>query len=278
MEIIRKIGDWAWANKERLVLAILVVFLVYRIYAVMNPTTLEEEAAAAARERAKHPTTATRMPGAPGGALSQPGTPGLGPGLGEEEGETDEEGEAEGAVEGEDAVEGEGEDLEGGGTGPQGRLRTLRESGAQTAQRTMDPSDAPFEFKQHMPPKRIADPNSLPEEWTADKGRPPMPQANPLPPAPVAFNALVKDNPFSASSTSGTGPTTGQERPNLTLLDIKEWKSGTYRAYILTRTRKWYAEGEQFETYQLMSIDPEAGTVEIFSEQHGRSFTYSLAR
>ena len=35
-------------NKERLVLAILVIFLIYRIYVVMNPTTIEEQTAQAA--------------------------------------------------------------------------------------------------------------------------------------------------------------------------------------------------------------------------------------
>lgn len=233
MENLRKVGDWAWANKERLVLAILVVFLAYRIYAVLNPTTIEEQTAQASRARQQQPESTSAD-------------------------ESDDE-----------------------AGGPQNRLRRFQQGpggGAASEEETAEPEDTPFMFTQHMPPKRIPDANDLPEDWTEEEGRPPMPPANPLPPAPVPYNALVKDNPFAATSTGSSGPTGAEERPPLALLAIREWGDGTYRAQIYTRTRKWYEEGEQFETYQLISINPEEKTVEIFSEQHGRSFTYEVVR
>ena len=221
MDKLRKIGDWAWDNKERLVLAILVVFLGYRIYAVLNPTTLEEQAAAeaAAQPPADRPDNAE-------------------PGLG----------------------------------------RLARRNG-QEPPPTDRPTEAPLQLTQHVPPRPIPDPTDLPEEWTVDEGRPPAPPPNPLPPAPVPYQSLVSDNPFTATTTTSDGRPGDERRPEMRLLAIREWgATGQYRANILTRTRGWYEEGEQFETYELVSIDPEAGTVDIYSEQHGQIFTYSLSR
>ncbi len=226
MDKLRKIGDWAWDNKERLVLAILVVFLAYRIYAVLNPTTLEEEAAARA---AAAPTPANRF-------------------------DDDDD-----------------DDMLG-----MGRFQRGFEQEAAPA---APAAQAPLVFTQHRPPRRIPDPTNLPDEWTEEEGRPPAPPPNPLPPAPIPFQPLVNDNPFTATTATTDGRPGDERRPDLRLLAIREWgTSGIYRANILTRTRGWYEEGEQFETYELVSIDPEAGTVEIFSEQHGRIFTYSLNR
>ncbi len=232
-------------NKERLVLAILVIFLVYRIYVVMNPTTFEEQTAqAAAAQR-----TAAAQAAASGAAAA--------PGLlnANDEDEDDEDADSAG-----------------------GRLRALQGAqggGGAQGQRPAS-GEQPLVFTQHMPPKRIPDPTNLPEEWTVEQGRPPAPEASPLPPSPVAYNALVKDNPFTAATDRKDVDTTGGP-PNIRLLAIREW-GNTYRAQIQTRTRKWYEAGESFETYQLVSIDPDAGTVEIFSEQHGRTYTYALNR
>ena len=235
-------------NKERLVLAILVIFLIYRIYVVMNPTTIEEQTAqAAAAQRNAAAQAAVSGAAAAPGLLNADGL--------DEDGDEDEDADS-----------------------PGGRLRNLQGSqGGQGAQGQRPPSgDQPLVFTQHMPPKRIPDPTNLPEEWTVEQGRPPAPEASPLPPSPVAYNALVKDNPFTAANTP-TDRGRDTDQPKISLLAIREW-GDTYRAQIQTRTRKWYEAGESFETYQLVSIDPDAGTVEIFSEQHGRSFTYALNR
>jgi len=150
VDILRKIGDWAWVNKERLVLAILVVFLVYRIYAVLNPTTIEEQMAQAAGARQQQIQSTAGGGPEEAGERTGPGRPGS----------------------------------------PQNRLRRLQQGGtAEEEEETTKPEDMPLVFTQHMPPKRIPDPNNLPEEWTEEEGAPPLPDPNPLPPAPVALLA-----------------------------------------------------------------------------------------
>jgi hypothetical protein len=232
-------------NKERLVLAILVIFLIYRIYVVMNPTTIEEQTAQAAAAQRGAAAQAAMPP-----SSAMPGMQGVN--LWDDDDEDDDE------------------------DYPGGRPGVIQSSPYQQAQRTTS-REQPLVFTQHMPPKRIPDPTNLPEEWTEAQGKPPAPPANPLPPSPVAYNALVKDNPFTAATDERRPQDGPGAPPNLRLLAIREW-GDTYRAQIQTRTRKWYAAGESFETYQLVSIDPEDGSVVIFSEQDGQNYTYTLNR
>lgn len=42
MNAIRKIGAWLWNSKERMVLAVMVVVLCYRVYQVVNPPLDDE--------------------------------------------------------------------------------------------------------------------------------------------------------------------------------------------------------------------------------------------
>lgn len=37
MNWLRKIGNWLWLNKERMVLAVMVCILIFRVYQVLNP-------------------------------------------------------------------------------------------------------------------------------------------------------------------------------------------------------------------------------------------------
>lgn len=37
MNFLRKIGAWLWLNKERMVLAVMVCILIFRVYTVLNP-------------------------------------------------------------------------------------------------------------------------------------------------------------------------------------------------------------------------------------------------
>lgn len=226
MDKLRKIGEWMWQNKERLVLAVLIAFFCYRLYGVVYPEKVDETAQAVSRVEA--------------------------------------------------AAEEEEDD------GPQGRAQGLNRFARnrnrnQAEEEEEEEEDKPIQFRSFRPPKSL-DPQNLPENWDVKDGRPPSPPAPPLPPEPVAFNALVKDNPFTAVTSGGGGGRDSGTRPQLRLLNIMELPTGEYRALIQTRTRQWYEEGEQFETYQLLSIDPAGGTVDIFSEQHGRAFTYSLGR
>lgn len=41
MNWLRKIGNWLWLNKERMVLAVMVAVLVFRVYQVLNPPPLQ---------------------------------------------------------------------------------------------------------------------------------------------------------------------------------------------------------------------------------------------
>lgn len=221
MEYMRKIGQWLWVNKERVVLAILVVILAYRVYLIANPR--EEEALLA-------PTPTPGAPTATAGGTA-PGATGMRPGLGAPGG------------------------APGGGM-----------AGAQMAAISTGPAKL-------VPPKRIAFDQLDEIEW--DK-KPPTPPNVPIPPAAVAFDALVKGNPFAVLATQIEGPVIEEEeRPNLRLLDIKQWPDGSWRAQIQTRARRWFAEGDKFEAYELQRIDPDAQTVEIFSTQHGKSYVYT---
>ena len=42
MNRLRKIAQWLWLAKERFVLAVMVVLLSFRIYAILNPSSLED--------------------------------------------------------------------------------------------------------------------------------------------------------------------------------------------------------------------------------------------
>jgi hypothetical protein len=64
----------------------------------------------------------------------------------------------------------------------------------------------------------------------------------------------------------------------LYLLDIQ--RVGTrLRARLQTgSTTRWYNEGEKFEAFELLRVDPEQGTVEVYAEQYGRQLTVQLQR
>lgn len=89
---------------------------------------------------------------------------------------------------------------------------------------------------------------------------------------------LARSNPFSANGL-GTGAGAGDEdaMPDLELLRIMPWTGGTYVAEIRTQTDrpKRYGVGDQFESYQIISIDPNANEVVIYSEEHRRNFTFT---
>jgi hypothetical protein len=165
---IRKIGNWLWLNKERLVLAVMVCFLVLRVYQVVSP----QEAGPTARP---YPL--------PGKEL---------------------------------------------------------------------PPDSP-------PP-----------------GLPPAP-----PPAPrtADWSQLWRYSIFNYRQPRvGTGPADRGDRQTVKLdvLRIRQMADGNYMAQIRTLRDKWYREGEAFETYEVLDIDPEAQTVTIFVEQEQKAMTFSV--
>ena len=63
MNRLRKIGQWFWRNKERMVLAVLVVILCFRIYRMLNPIPDETaEAVPPSRAGNQLPLDAERPP------------------------------------------------------------------------------------------------------------------------------------------------------------------------------------------------------------------------
>lgn len=107
-----------------------------------------------------------------------------------------------------------------------------------------------------------------------------LPGDLPLPPLsglPGVYTSLYERNPFwyysGRSQEDGADGDINVEDLNIELLDIQE-ASGEPRARLRTiRTTSWYSEQEQFEEFELVSIDMETRTVVVYSERYGRQFT-----
>jgi len=120
-----------------------------------------------------------------------------------------------------------------------------------------------------------------PEQGSVTTGGPePPPRALPAaqpPERPLAeraedYRPLVRANPFTiygvVQDTKGTGD--GTPSIDARLIQILKWHDG-WRAEIVTQGRpKRYQVGEKFQTYQLLSIDPDNNSVVIDAEQLGR--------
>lgn len=127
---------------------------------------------------------------------------------------------------------------------------------------------APQPVKPH-PPVR----SELPEDWNEAPPRPPAPPAIPKPPK----EALIRSNMFTVYGRpveEGRTEEVTADSIGVKLIRIVPWKGNEYRAELLTKGRrpKRYSEGEQFENFRLVRIDPTNNSVEIWAEQYGRSF------
>jgi len=96
----------------------------------------------------------------------------------------------------------------------------------------------------------------------------------PNPPRLAQWKALYTPNPFWFNPSERRSDNQGQrEETDIVLLRIRDVR-GTPRVQLRTASAtKWYSEGEQFESYQVFSIDPEAGTCQVRSERTGRNLT-----
>lgn len=76
MDQLRKVGDWLWRNKEKLVLAGLVIVLIYQVYKVrFAPTEAEQEEVIFQPPRGSVPPgAATEMPDPPPPLPDRPDT------------------------------------------------------------------------------------------------------------------------------------------------------------------------------------------------------------
>ena len=93
---------------------------------------------------------------------------------------------------------------------------------------------------------------------------PPLPLIDPL-----IERELVRRDPFVWVSPGERGSSVGGDDIDISLkvLRIQEPSPGRFRAQIQTAsTKKWFSEGDPFETYVLESIDPDAGCCVIYAE------------
>ncbi|MCC6142987.1 MAG: hypothetical protein IT368_04170 [Candidatus Hydrogenedentes bacterium] len=111
------------------------------------------------------------------------------------------------------------------------------------------------------------DPEDL-DPQTLEEITPGNPPVAPPPLIRETWRTLQVRNPFTYYSAEG-GSGTGQEQEvEMALLDIQVLPNGKERAKIRTAsTTKWYTEGEKFEQFELLEIDPDAQTAVVYSEQ-----------
>jgi len=102
-----------------------------------------------------------------------------------------------------------------------------------------------------------------------------FPDSPSLPPArrvPEVWKPLWERSPFWYNAQPGQEDrdADGNQRqdPGIRLLAIAERPDGSPRAQLRTASsKKWYDEGEEFEKYVLISIDPENKQCEVYSEE-----------
>ena len=118
--------------------------------------------------------------------------------------------------------------------------------------------------------------STIPEEYDGSPPKSPGPFDYP---SSANYEELITKNPFWVYSSAAVSEFSDEVTPedlNITLLRIQRRSDGTYNAQLRTKARRWYREGEHFESYIVESIDPEAGTCDVYSEQLGRVITLSL--
>ena len=109
-----------------------------------------------------------------------------------------------------------------------------------------------------------------------DVDTPGIPPQVPPQPRSEDWSRLWRSNPLNYRQPRSRGGTTGpqSEEIDVQLIRISPAAAGKYRAQIRTPSRTgWYEEGQAFESYELLAIDPEANTVTVFSEQIQRAVT-----
>lgn len=104
-----------------------------------------------------------------------------------------------------------------------------------------------------------------------------VPPSPPLLPDRPDAKRMLRRNPFSADGLDSSGEAGGVARPDLVVVRIVPWTGGTHVAEIRTQTArpKRYGVGDAFEAYKIISIDPDAKEVVIYSEEHRSNFTYT---
>lgn len=126
-----------------------------------------------------------------------------------------------------------------------------------TVETKSDPIPKPPRVRGDVVPAPPEPPTELPEH------KPPIKPPN------------AEDDPFVFEPERSEG-SSAEEETELYLLNIVV-SGGRYRVQIETESSsKWYSEGDAFENYEILSVDPEEGTCEIFDESRNRSRTLYL--
>ena len=110
-------------------------------------------------------------------------------------------------------------------------------------------------------------------EFPPDVETPGTPPRIPADPNPGNWTDLVRNNPFvyvsPGDSTRGDGDS--DQVLDLEVLNFQETSDGNWRVRIRSASRRgWYSEGDAFEAYELLSIDPETECIVVFAEELAR--------
>lgn len=92
-------------------------------------------------------------------------------------------------------------------------------------------------------------------------------------PNPGNWTDLWLNNPFIYVSPGDSRRRSGNSDQVLYLevLSFQEVSDGNWRVRIRSASRRgWYSEGDAFETYELLSIDPDNECIVVFAEELGR--------
>ena len=118
----------------------------------------------------------------------------------------------------------------------------------------------PEDLNQEAPP-RIAG-TVLPPDAPRPGDPPPPPSERPG----TIPDVLWKKNMFFYTPAGGSRTALGPDdtEDQVAVLGFQETPKGWAARIQTASTRKWYREGEKFETWELVSVDPEAGCVELY--------------
>jgi len=127
-------------------------------------------------------------------------------------------------------------------------------------------------YKVVYPPKEEAlAEHRLPSGAVPEKRLPDVPP--PVVRQSMQWDMVFTPNPFWYFSAQKETVSTkeGPKDAGISLLRIRKVGRDKYKAQLRTaNTTRWYEEGEGFESFQLLRIDPVAGTCEVRSERLGR--------
>lgn len=129
----------------------------------------------------------------------------------------------------------------------------------------VQPSPPPTGTKNFRPPR---------SELPPDVETPGTPPRMPINPNPGNWASLWVNDPFFYERPGVSTRRNGDSGPGLDLevVGFQEVITGEWKVRIRSGTdRHWYSEGDAFQAYELLSIDPDLKCVVVFAEELGHS-------